>query len=471
MENNALVKRFWLNHNANANIYTQNLKNMEDYNQLFAYVDTLYENQSIKNSQHLYKELYSRSKLENEIKEFIQEKKMAPGMALTFGTLKHKDVIIIGNQQELDDGGNEVIMPMNHKSIFDLSSVTKLFTCLSVLILVEESRLKLSDNIYDLDNRFVNLRSVTVEDLLTFRIKLKTKARIDNMNSIEEIESLIFNINLDIQEGRLYSDMGAMVLKYVIERITEKDYFSFVKEKILIPCDMKDTSIYVENEKYVVSNNFETRINDSCMNCLDDICRGLVNDEKARKINQFAVQLHGHAGMFSTVGDMTKLAESIMQGRLINNQWIDRMGMNCTGSKKQDGTFTQFHGYLSYSKNPIEENSEVSHWLSGDAFALGGYTGNQLTIDSRNKVFLIMASNRCHNRVTRINNTEVLYDEDGYVVWKDGKRHIQNQRYAYDRDDYIIKPAIQLALQYRYLELLFEEDGMDVPCTINEKFL
>ncbi len=470
MKNNAFVKRFWLNHNSNANIYTQNLKGVEDYNQLFACVDTLYKNQSIKNSQQLYKELYSQSKLENKIKEFIQEKKMAPGMVLTFGTLKHKDVIIIGNQQELDDGGKEWILPMNRNSIFDLSSVTKIFTCLSILILVEENRLNLSDNIYDLDNRFVNLRSVTVEDLLTFRIKLKTKARIDKMNSIDEIESLIFNIDLDVQEGRLYSDMGAMVLKYVIERITEKDYFSFVKEKILIPCEMKDTNISVEDNKYVVSNNFEKKIIDNCMNCIDDICRGLVNDEKARKINQFAVQLHGHAGIFSTVGDMRKLVESIMQGRLINNQWIDRMGMNCTGSKKQDGTFTQFHGYLSYSKNPIEENSEVSHWLSGDAFALGGYTGNQLTIDRRNEVFLFMASNRCHNRVTRINSTEVVY-EDGCVVWTDGKRYIQNQRYAYDRDTYIVRPALELALRYRYLELLLEQDHIDIACNINEKFL
>ena len=77
---------------------------------------------------------------------------------------------------------------MAEDSIFDLSSVTKIFTCLMVLKLVEMQKIKLSDKIYNLDNRFINLREVSVEDLLTFKVPLKTKQRLETLNDLKEIE-------------------------------------------------------------------------------------------------------------------------------------------------------------------------------------------------------------------------------------------------------------------------------------------
>jgi hypothetical protein len=115
---------------------------------------------------------------------------------------------------------------------------------------------------------------------------------------------------------------------------------------------------------------------------------------------------------------------------------------------------------MCYSKNPVERDSEVNHFLSGSAFALGGYTGNQLTIDNTNQVFIFMASNRCHNRVTSIigEDCQNACGKDGYVEWNDGNKYLYNKDYVYERDPYVIEPAIKLALQYRFLECLIEKN-------------
>ncbi len=410
-----------------------------------------------KEEKFLFSRLYQQSGLQEKITEFICEQKQSPGLVLSFGTMKHKELVFLGNQQELDDEGNSNIIPMQKDSIFDMASITKIFTCLSVLKLADMNVLKLSDNVFELDNRFIHLGGITIEDLLSFKVPLKTADRIENAQSLEQAEKLVFEIKPNQTQTRLYSDMGAMVLKYIIEHLTGQTYYDFVRQHILNPCNMQDTVIEVlpKDLSRTVSNNFERRIQNSDYIVLYNIKKGIVNDGKARNINQFKVQLHGHAGMFSTVDDMSKLAQALMQGKIIDAKWLDRIGVNQTGKQNDDGSFSQFHGYLCYSKNPVEQNSEVNHFLSGNAFAFGGYTGNQLTIDSANQVFLFMASNRCHNRVTNVTGENICM-KDGYVDWIDGNKYLYNKEYAYERDKYIVRPAIKLALQYRFLECLLE---------------
>ena len=89
---------------------------------------------------------------------------------------------------------------------------------------------------------------------------------------------------------------------------------------------------------------------------------------------------------------------------------------------------------------------------------MGGYTGTQLTVDCLNQVFVFMASNRCHNRVTNINGKQVTNDGVKYVDWNDGKKYICNKTYAYERDENVIRPAVELAMQYRFLEYLMNKE-------------
>lgn len=76
---------------------------------------------------------------------------------------------------------------------------------------------------------------------------------------------------------------------------------------------------------------------------------------------------------------------------------------------------------------------------------MGGYTGNYLTIDFENKLFLFMASNRCHNRITQ---SEC---EEERQMWNDGKYYVYSKPFAWKRD-VIVHKALDLAIQYKFIK-------------------
>ena len=43
---------------------------------------------------------------------------------------------------------------------------------------------------------------------------------------------------------------------------------------------------------------------------------------------------------------------------------------------------------------------------------------------------------------------------------RNGKAYKYNKRYAYDRDDYVMKPAVELVFKYRGLEYILGESTM-----------
>ena len=96
-------------------------------------------------------ELYKQSGLEENVDKFIHQREMAPGMVFKMGTKNYEETIIIGNRQEVKLDENNNIVPaleeMTEDTIFDLASITKLFTSLSVLKLVQNKTISLNDEI------------------------------------------------------------------------------------------------------------------------------------------------------------------------------------------------------------------------------------------------------------------------------------------------------------------------------------
>ena len=458
------IQKLIENQNYGAGEYTVHLKDKEDYYALLQPVYEYYKRERALTRDELYQGLLDDSLIKNKIDNFIERDKMAPGMVLAIGTPHHRQILTVGKQQEIDDNGLSYEIKMQEDSIFDLSSVTKIFTCIVVLQLIKEQIIKIDSKIGQLDKRFKYLEDVTIKDLLSFRVPLRTDDRIENALSYEDAESLILNIKPDYTQSRLYTDMGAIVLSYVVESVTGTDLYNLVRKYILDPCDMKDTVLVIRPEDMgrVVSNNYERRIANNNYCVIRDISKGMVNDGKARKLEKWCPRLYGHAGLFSTAADMGKFASMMLSGDLLDSQFVNKIGVNHTGKKNEDGTFSQFHGLLCYSKNPVAKNSEVNHWLSGNAFALGGYTGNQLTIDYRNQLYIFMASNRCHNRITSVSGMDIVYEAGMTLEWPDGKRYICNKRYAFDRDESVINPAIELAMKWRFLEWLLGSESKGI---------
>jgi len=470
------VNNLYESQNNGAVIEQQGLYSKKDYYELLKpVIDLCNKDLSINEIRNI---LFKNSGIEENLNDFIYKKEMVPGMVFSYGTNNYKETVVIGNRQEvtLDENNNIVpdIEKMTEDTIFDLASVTKVFTSLSILKLVQSGVINLNDEVVKYAPEFKNLKGVTIFDLISFGVPLKTNGRVDKASSREEAEQILFNIEVNKESENLvpYTDMGAMVLKYVIEHASSMNYYNFVEENILNKLNMKDTHVLVPKMKLdrVASTNLDGKyFKDGNFAITTSAKKGIVYDPKAQIMGQQEGILSGHAGMFSTVNDMTNLAKGIMGGQIIDNKYVEMMAKNRTGRKYiQDDKekYVQYLGFLCYSKNPILANSELFHAMSGKALASAGWTGTQLTVDPINQLFFFMAGNRSHNRMTFIDAAQkekVKVDENGKktIVLPNGEIKIDATRFAWDRDAVVVHPSLKLSIQYKMLE--------DVYTLMNEK--
>ena len=444
-----------------------------DYYKLLKPVIDIIQNNKDLTIEEMRTLLFKNSKIEEKIKEFVYKSEMVPGLVFSYGTNNYKETIIIGNKQEVTLNQNGEIIPsieeMTEDTIFDLASITKLYTSISVLKLVQDGLIRLDDDVTRYAPQFVNLKGISIFDLLSFGVPLKTKERVDKAQSKEEAEKVLFSLDVDKESRNLkpYTDMGAMVLKYVIENASGENYYNFVEENILKPLQMVDTHAVVPTKKIsrVASTNLGGMyFKDGNFLISKNSPKGIVYDPKARIMGASNGDLTGHAGLFSTASDMTKLAKGIINGQVINDKYVEEMSKNRTGKSYEEmgnTKYVQYLGYLCYSKNPILESSEVYHALSSRALASAGWTGTQLTIDPLNELYLFMAGNRSHNRMTfidAIHKDKIKIDENGKktILLPSGQEMIDSTRFAWDRDSVIVHPALRLAIQYKMLEDFFE---------------
>lgn len=460
--------------NEGACLEQQNLYSKKDYYELLRPVIEVinkYKDYSIEEMRTL---LYKQSGLEESVKNFIYKQEMVPGMVFSYGTRNYKETIVAGNRQEVTMNTNGELVPaleeMTQDTIFDLASITKIFTSVSVLKLMQDGEINLYDNITKYAPEFKNLNNVRIIDLLSFSVPLKTNGRIDRATSEEEAEQILFDIEVDIANNNLrpYTDMGVMVLKYIIEHVSKMSFYDYVDNNILKPIGMTDTHVTIPKDKLLrtVNTNYDCKLyKDGNIGLTTTASRGIVYDPKAQIMGQKAGNLSGHAGLFSTEKDMISYAKALSNGKILTSESLKMLAKNRTGKKyvteDEQEKYVQYLGFLCYSKNPILANSELFHAMSGRSFASAGWTGTQLTVDPINELYFFMAANRSHNRMTFIDSAykeNVLVDSNGKktILLPNGETKIDATRFAWDRDDAVVHPALKLAIQYKMLEDIME---------------
>jgi CubicO group peptidase (beta-lactamase class C family) len=146
----------------------------------------------------------------------------------------------------------ELAVPMKPDGIFRLGSVTKQFTAAAIMLLVDEGKLSLRDDVRKYVPAYpAHGATVTLEHLLTHtggvpayteQAALHKRSREDLTH--EEILSTFKDLPLDFAPGDKwsYSNSGYYLLGMVIEKVTGKSYADFVGERIFKPLGMTHTS-------------------------------------------------------------------------------------------------------------------------------------------------------------------------------------------------------------------------------------
>ena len=412
-------------------------------------------------------QLFKESGIKELVDNFVKETEITPSIVLDYGTDKNRETILCGLRQEsvYRNGMMEYEpLPVEQDTIFDLASTSKLFTAISVLKLEEKGLIDVFDPVIKYLPDYKNLEDVTIYDLLKFRVMIVTDTRVDSAKSKEEAETILKTVHKKDNQNikNAYTDMGAMVLRVLVERVSKMHFTDFVNEEILKPTKMEDTYLRVPKDKInrVANENYSSKVDkDGNIITRYDNYPGIPHDPKALAIGELDGVAPGHAGYFSTRSDMLKLGQTLINGTILPLESVLSMSDTATGFKDEDG-WTRFYGSLVYLKQPDPHNLAVYPLLSGKAFMSPGFAGTTLVVDPLNKLTLFIGANRLHNRIYDIHPNQLKYVVENPITHKKtyrspitGEEKIVCSEYTGNKEIMVTK-ALDLALQLQLLEKL-----------------
>ncbi len=229
-------------------------------------------------------------------------------------------------------------IPLTPDMVFRLGSITKQFTAVAILMLEQEGKLKVSDEITRyLPDYPTHGKKITVEHLLTHTSGIPSytaipgwmaeKIRLDLDD--EEMLAGWKELPLEFDPGTrfAYNNSGYFMLGTIIEAISGMEYGAFIEERIFKPLGM--TSSYYDSETRIVPKRV----------------RGYGRDESGEgyaNANFLDMDQPGAAGgLMSTVDDLTKWDASLYTDQLLSAEARQRLW---TAHTLSDGEATGY-GY------------------------------------------------------------------------------------------------------------------------------
>ena len=341
--------------------------------------------------------------LEQAVRYFTRESRSLACMSVACGDAG-RVLRALGGEADLDG------RPVRGDSVFDLASLSKLFTGLTAMRLRAAGRLDFDAPVTRYAPQFRHLDGVSVGRVLGFEISLQTPERVDAQPDAKRAEAALFAaVPRPNGEGRAYSDIHAMAARYILEGAAGLPLMECVRREILEPLGMRETWCRVPEavRTRCVSCDREHRIEGARWTVREGIAPGTCHDPKARVLSPDGAAFCGHAGLFSTAGDLVRLCQGVLRGDVLSREDLAEMARNRTGFRRNDGGWTQHLGLLCYVRHPVQYHSEVPVYMGDRALALSGFAGNHLAIDPERGIFEFYLGSRVLNRLT------VLLPEEG----------------------------------------------------------
>lgn len=244
----------------------------------------------------------------------------------------------------------------------------------------------LQDLFHENPEMLVWRRKVTVRHLLTHTSGLPAfKEYWRTSKSKEETLARIFAEPLDYEPGtkEVYSDLGIILMAEIIERLTGRKLDELAKNDIFAPLGMKDTTYRPAKKLWptVAPTEIDTQLRKR-------LVQGEVHDENAFTMGGVS----GHAGLFSTAGDLAEFCQMILNGGVYAHQRILRRATvaQFTAAQQLSGG-TRTLGWAV----PTEGGSS-GHYFSAHSFGHTGFTGTSIWIDPERQIFVVLLTNRVH---------------------------------------------------------------------------
>jgi CubicO group peptidase (beta-lactamase class C family) len=203
-----------------------------------------------------------------------------------------------------------------------------------------------------------------------------------------------------------YSDIGIMTLAWILEEVSGQPLDELLQERLWEPLGMLET-------RYTPPATLRPRIAATEIDTIwrNELVWGRVHDENADAMGGVA----GHAGLFSTVVDLSVFARTMLNGgvappcapdgeagepcpvrrtearRVVDAGVLDRF------TTRWDATASRALGWDTPS-----ERSSAGDYFSAEAFGHTGYSDTSIWMDPELDLWVVLLTNRVHP--TRDNN-------------------------------------------------------------------
>ncbi|MCX6151766.1 MAG: serine hydrolase [Ignavibacteriales bacterium] len=278
---------------------------------------------------------------------------------------------------------------MTTDAIFDLASVSKVIgTTTAAMILFDEGKLQLDKKVADYLPQFGNngKETITVRNLLLHNSGLpEWKPFYKTCKNADEVIHSIMNTELSYPIGSkyLYSDLGMITLQKIIEKVSGTTLDTFLKERVFNPLQMKNTLYNPPVE--LINRCVPTEIDNYWrMTTL----QGKVHDETAYLLGGVA----GHAGLFSTAGDLAIFLQMMLQKGKYDTLQIIIPSTENSWTTKQTDQSSRGLGWDTKSS----PGTSAGNLFSLNSFGHTGFTGTSVWVDKEKDLFVVLLTNRVY---------------------------------------------------------------------------
>lgn len=283
-------------------------------------------------------------------------------------------------------------IPMAEDTVFDLASVSKLFTSILAVQQIERGTLELEAKVasYLPDFAGGGKRDITIRQLLTHTSGFRAWIPLYKAPTREGKLQLLWDEVPASPPGTvyLYSDLNLISLQLVLEKLTGRTQDVLLREQITAPLGMHRTRYNPPASwKPKIAATEDARLPWSGLD--RGLVWGEVHDENAYSLGGVA----GHAGVFSCAWDLAILARTLLNGgvygraRILSAESVDLLFTDFNTSFPGDAHGLGFELYQHWYMGAMATPRTAGHT---------GFTGTSLVLDPTTDSFLIVLGNSVH---------------------------------------------------------------------------
>lgn len=320
----------------------------------------------------------------------------------------------------------ELGVAMTPEHVFRIGSMTKQFTAVAVLMLLEQGKLALDDPLTKfLPDYPVQGRTITVEHLLTHTSGIKSITDLKEFQPLRrkdlpvaELIAVFKDKPFDFAPGEkwAYNNSGYVLLGAIIEKISGTSYEAFMQKNVFDPLGLKNT--HYDSATRIIPRRISGY--------------GPGPSNGFANANYLSMTLPYAAGsLVSTVDDLAAWNEALLAGKLIKRETLEKAW---TAYKLKDGSSSDY-GY-GWGIGSFEGQRKIAH-----GGGIDGFTSDGVLLPEERLIVIILTNSTLPARTPGLFTTKIIGAALGKPIVEPKELKIDPKAFDQYAGDYELQPG------------------------------